>query len=121
MPAPEAENGPMQLLTQALNARPERREALWRANGDSDGSDEAELRVALLQTVPEHSGHDPAAARRRLGVLLAHKPRADLASLARLRLAELRATDDCSSELATMRARLAQLIDIEQELHRKEP
>ena len=34
------------------------------------------------------------------------------------KVAELRAADDCSSELATMRARLAQLIDIEHHVDR---
>lgn len=107
-------------LTQALNAKPERREALWRANRDGDGSDGGELRAALLQSLPDHSGYDPAAARRRLGALAARRPSREIVDLAKLRLAELRVDEDYRADLAELRERLAKLIDIERDAPRKD-
>ncbi len=104
-----------------MNARPERREALWRATRNSDGSQDNELRIALMQSLPDHSGYDPAAARRRLQNLLAHEPQADVAGIARLRLAELKTADACSDEQTLLRQRLAKMVEIERTLYRKQP
>ena len=77
-------------LTQALDADAKGREALWRYHAASGKSDDAQLRTALLQSLPNHSGYDPAAARERLDALASKNPASiDVASVARLRLAQM--------------------------------
>lgn len=120
-PAESAADNGVLFLTQALEAKPERREMLWRTYGDSDGSELSELHVALLQSLPDHSGFDPGAARRRLAVLLARKPRSDIAAVAQLRLDELKIDQDCRSDVAALRERLARMIEIEDTIQRKDP
>jgi len=104
----------------ALKARTERREALWRANRNSDGSEDDELRAALLQSLPDHSGYDPNNARKRFMALLMRKPRDDIADLARLGLAELQTREDARSEASRLRDRVDKLIEIEHSISRQE-
>ena len=105
-------------LTRALDADPKGREALWRSYGHGDASDESQLRVALLQSVPGHSGYDPAAARVRLDALAGQNPApVEVASVARLRLAEMNETVECRTDATELRARLARVVDIERRLN----
>ena len=112
---PEAVD-PLEFLTQALEADGDAREQLWRQTDGGDGSDDAQLRAALLQSLPDHSGYDPAAARARLDALAAKGP-ADVSRVARLRLAQLSGDHDCHREVAELKQRLARVVDIERRLN----
>ena len=106
-------------LSQALQAEPPERELLWRGLAGAPPSEDQQLRVALMQSLPNHSGHDPAAARARLDALAARHPGLrDVAAVARLRLAELDETAACRSEATELRARLARVVDIERRMNR---
>jgi len=108
----------LSFLTRALDADPRGREALWRSYGHGDASDDTQLRIALLQSVPHHSGYDPAAARVRLDALAGQSPASvDVAAVARLRLAEMGETVECRNEATELRARLARVVDIERRLN----
>ena len=104
-------------LTRALDADAKGREALWRNYGHGDTSDDTQLRIALLQSVPGHAGYDPAAARMRLDALAAQSPAPlEVAAVARLRLAEMNETVECRNEATELKARLARVVDIERRL-----
>jgi hypothetical protein len=107
----------LEFLDRALSGSPSMREALWHETlaGGARGQ-EAQLRLALLQSVPEHSGFDPAAAQRNLRALLAQGPPQDLAAVARVRLDELKAASQCVGETQALRRRLAQVVNIERDL-----
>ena len=106
----------LEFLTQALGADGRASEELWRQIELADGSDDAQLRAALLQSLPDHSGYDLAAARARLEALAAQPGQASVASVARLRLAQLSDDNDCRREVAELKQRLARVVDIERRL-----
>lgn len=106
----------LEFLDRALSGGPSTREALWRETLGAGRGQEAQLRLALLQSVPEHSGSDPVAAQRNLRALLAQSPPQDLAAVARVRLDELKAANQCVGETQELRRRLAQVVNIEREL-----
>lgn len=106
-------------LTQALGADPGGREALWRSAAGGGGSDDAQLRIALLQSLPNHSGYDAAAARLRLDALASKNPASiEVTSVARLRLAEMSETAECRAEVTELKQRLARVVDIERRLNK---
>lgn len=108
----------LEFLTQALEADTHAREQLWRQAGGGDGSDDAQLRAALLQSVPDHSGYDPVAARARLDALAVKQPGSvDVASVARLRLAQMDESSNLRREVTELKQRLARVVDIERRLH----
>lgn len=105
-------------LTRALDADAKGRETLWRSYGHGDTSDETQLRIALLQSVPGHAGYDPAAARARLDALAGQSPAPlEVAAVARLRLAEMNEMVECRNEATELKARLARVVDIERRLN----
>jgi hypothetical protein len=105
-------------LSQALDADPRGRETIWRSMTGSDASDDTRLRIALMQSLPHHSGYDPAAARERLDALATRTPIApEVATVARLRLAEMNETAECRGEASELRQRLARVVDIERRLN----
>jgi hypothetical protein len=114
----------LDFLDRAMNGGSATREAMWRDTAAGGrGTQEAQLRLALLQSVPDHSGSDPAAAQRALRALLAQAPPPDIAAVARVRLDELHAHQDdlkassqCVGETQELRRRLAQVVNIEREL-----
>lgn len=110
---------PVQYLTTALNAGHERRESLWRAARRSDGSRDGELRAALMQSLPGHSGYEPGTAERRLQSLAAHAPDSDVAEVARLRLAEMKVDGQYREDAVVLQHRLDELVEIEQVTARK--
>src|ERR1700739_1456608 len=59
----------LEFLDRALSGGPAAREAMWRDTVSSSRNQETQLRLALLQSVPDHSGSDPAAAQRALRLL----------------------------------------------------
>ena len=104
-------------LTQALEADAKGREALWRYQGGGGTSNDAQLRTALLQSLPNHSGYDPAAAREHLDALASRNPASvDVAGVARLRLAQMGDDAECRSEVTELQRRLARVVDIERRL-----
>lgn len=106
-------------LTQALATDATGREALWRGANAADPSAEGQLRVALLQSLPNHSGHDPAAARERLAALAnGGRAPADVAAVARHRLAEMGEMAECRREADELRQRLGRVVDIERRMNR---
>ena len=107
----------LEFLTQALEADGRAREQLWRQYEGSEDSDDARLRAALLQSLPDHSGYDPATARTRLDALAVKPGSDDVASVARLRLAQLSDDNDCRREVAGLKQRLARVVDIERRLN----
>ena len=105
---------------QALQADSRAREQLWRDYGAAAGSDDAQLRAALLQSLPDHSGYDADRARARLDALaVKHPVSVDVASVARLRLAQMNENAGLRSEVAELKQRLARVVDIERRLNGK--
>jgi len=109
-------------LSQALDADARTRETLWRDFGAraTGGSDDALLRVALLQSLPNHSGYDAAAARVRLDALASRNPvSVQVAAMARLRLAEMGDSAECRDEVAQLKQRLARVVEIERRMNQE--
>lgn len=106
----------LEFLDRAMSSGPVTRESMWRDAVSAGHGPETQLRLALLQSVPDHSGSDPAAAQRNLRNLLAQNPPSDLAAVARVRLDELRANNQCVGETQELRRRLAQVVNIERDL-----
>lgn len=108
----------MEFLSQALRADPRGRDAMWRSLPNGGTSDDAELRVALMQSVPGHAGHDVAQARARLDALAVKNPASiQVASVARLRLSQLHEGAQCRDEVAELKQRLARVVEIERRLN----
>lgn len=105
----------LEFLSRALDSGSATREAMWR-EAAAGRSQDGQLRLALMQSVPDHSGYDPAAAQRNLHAFLAQSPPADSAALARVRLNELRSSNQCIGETQELRRRLGQVVDIERQL-----
>jgi hypothetical protein len=108
--------GDLEFLDKALNASPGGREAMLRDVQASDRTQNNQLRLALMQSVPEYSGYDPAAAQHGLRALLAQNPSEDIAAVARVRLSEIKANSQCVGETQELRRRLAQVVDIERQI-----
>lgn len=105
-------------LSQALEADARAREIMWKDFGALRDTPDAEVRAAVLQSLPGHSGYDLPAARQRLEALGASGATpADTARVARLRLAELGEVAECRAETAELRQRLARVVDIERRLN----
>lgn len=104
----------LDFIAQMMSASPADREEQWQAlRSDGSDTDSVELRLALMQSIPDHSGYDPVSARRRLKTFIAHKPSPDLAAVARMRIGELDSSNNCHDELASMRKRMSQMVEIE--------
>jgi len=100
-----------------LDATPDQREKMWRHARKGDGSRESELRIAVMQSLPGHTGYDAPAARRHLQVLRGGTASDDeIAAVAQLRLAEMHAEDALRDENQSLRQRLSQLVDIERSM-----
>lgn len=112
----------LEFMSNAMAATPGAREALWQSLRSSGGNSErTELHAALLQSIPDHSGYDPVAARKRLKTFLAQNPSPELASVARMRLADLDATASCRDEVLALRKRMTQVVDIERRQDQQRP
>lgn len=106
---------PAQFLQQALNAAPDEREQMWARARKEPGGPQAKLHVALLQSLPAHSGYDLLSARRALQ-RLGSDDDDEIAAVARIRLAELDMTRSCSAQNQDLQKRLKKVIDIERTL-----
>lgn len=119
-------NPQLQFLIRIHASSAAERESMWRTlKASGRNGDSAELRLALLQSVEGHSGHQSLQAESRLRALLQKKPNAEISSVARLRLLELRnerqhrATQaELEAELALVRAQLTKLLQIEAQIDR---
>ncbi|MDB5985995.1 MAG: hypothetical protein JWR16_1048 [Nevskia sp.] len=89
---------------------------MWRHARKGDGSRESELRIAVMQSLPGHTGYDAPAARRHLQALRAASPPDEIAAVAQLRLAEMHTDDALRDENQSLRQRLSQLVDIERSM-----
>lgn len=104
----------LDFIADMSSASPATREAQWQTlRAGNENSDSAELRLALMQSIPDHSGYDPVSARRRLKTFLAHRPSPDLASVARMRIEEIDSNNSCHDELAALRKRMSMMVEIE--------
>jgi hypothetical protein len=114
----------VEFLAQALAADTSAREQMWRNARLGGNSQNAQLRRALLQSVPAHSGYDPAASESALQGLVDSDPTTDAAAVARLRLAvlktDVRSAAECRQEVTQLRQRLSQVVDIERKLNASE-
>lgn len=106
----------LELLDRALGGTTATREALWRETQAADRGQNTQLRIALLQSVPDSPGYDPAAAQRGLRALLAQNPPEEIAVVARVRLSEIKSSSQCLGEAQDLRRRLAQVVDIERHI-----
>lgn len=108
----------IEFLTQALQSDARGRDTLWRNLVNGDGSDDSELRVALMQSVPGHAGYNIVEARARLDALAAKSPASlEVASIARFRLTHLNEGSQCRDEVAELKQRLARVVDIERRMN----
>jgi hypothetical protein len=110
----------LDFMVNAMNATPDQREKLWRAHRGDGGSEAGRLRIALLESLPSHSGYDPAAAQRDLRKLAARNTKTDndIRDLARLRLAELDTLRDMQASNTELQQRLDKIVAIERNLDR---
>jgi hypothetical protein len=110
----------LDFLVRAMEADGRAREQLWRDYGAAAGSDDVQLRAALLQSLPDHGGYDADKARARLDALAVKQPvSVDVASVARLRLAQMHENADLRREVTELKQRLARVVDIERRLNGK--
>lgn len=107
----------VEYLTRALKASPSERRFLWKVARNHDGTPEAQLRLAVMQSLPGHDGYDPDTAKRRLQSLSGSGRPPDVAMVARLRLAELREDAICQDEIGKLQERLSKIVDIERSLY----
>ncbi len=104
----------LDFMAQAMAANPAAREAQWQAmRNDNSSAESSELHIALMQSIPDHTGYDPVAARRRLKAFLSRNPSPDLAAVARVRIAELDASTSCHDEVSDLRKRMSMMVEIE--------
>lgn len=104
----------MEFLTIALSADASGRETLFRSASTAGKSDDSELRLALLRSVPGHSGYDPVAARSQLNSLASRAGvTPEIAAVARLRLAQGDQEAAQAAEIAQLKQRLARVVEIE--------
>lgn len=108
--------GDLEFLDRALNSSPAVRDAMWHDTAAAEHTQNNQLRLALLQSVPDFSGYDPAAAQHSLRVLLTQNPPEEIAAVARVRLSEIKNSNQCIGETQELRRRLAQVVDIERQI-----
>jgi hypothetical protein len=110
----------LEFLARAMDGSTATREAMWREVQTAPHGPDNDLRLALLQSVPDHSGYDPVAAQRNLRALIAQDPPEHVSVLARVRLDELRSSSQCLGETQDLRRRLSQVVDIERQIDNRE-
>jgi len=113
---------PLTDLADVVGSDPAMREALWLAARKDNATPRAQLHTALLQSVPGHSGFDPGAAEHNLQALLAGDAPPDVATAARARLAELKASGNCQTRVEELRKQVTKIVEIERKMnHREKP
>ena len=99
-----------------INMSPAGRERAWKEAQAADRSDAADLRQALLRSVPGHAGSDPDLAASELEDLLVRQPADEIGAVARARLLELQNAGECREEVTALKRRLADVVNIERNL-----
>jgi hypothetical protein len=112
-PGPE----PVEFLAEALAASPPAREAMWQSLRAADPGVDQKLRMALMQSVPEHSGYNRGAAQKRLRKLLSGQLSPGQRAVAQVRLNELDSASQCQVEVQSLRQRMAAVVEIERRLN----
>lgn len=112
-PMPNSAREQLDFMAQVLSATPAAREATWQQLRSAANTERNELRIGLMQSVPGHSGYDPVAAQRRLHGFVSRTTSPELASVARVRLAEIAAASSCREEVLDLRRRMTMMVDIE--------
>lgn len=113
-PGPES----VEFFAEAVAAGPQAREAMWQSLRGGDPGTEQKLRMALLQSLPEHSGYNRTAAQRNLRKLLGRSSplNSSQRAVARVRLHELESATACQVEVQSLRQRMAAVVEIERKL-----
>lgn len=111
----------LEFLVGAINADPMEREALWdqSVQRSEDGDEQQALRMALLASLPGHSGHAPGRAERRLREIRDSSNTPGIAAIAALRLSDLRVRRECEDTISELEERLSQIANIERDLERR--
>ncbi len=106
----------LEFLGRAENGDPSEYAALWKETLAAPRSQERSLRIALLQSIPGHTGYDPADAQRKLRSLIAQNPPAGMAAVVRMRLDELNSREQCLAQTRELQHRLTEVVDIERQM-----
>ncbi len=112
LPLPAGEHGALTFWDKAVQASNAERNAMWR---DAQTPDKA-WQIALLQSLPDYTRYDPAAARSGLKKVLAENNWDDVAAVARIRLADLKSDRVCEERVSEFERRLNEVIAIEKQL-----
>ncbi|HEY1077361.1 MAG TPA: hypothetical protein VGE51_11780 [Fontimonas sp.] len=112
MPELQSEHGALAFWDRAVQAGASERNAMWRQAQTPDKA----WQIALLQSLPDYSRYDPAAARSGLKKALAENRWDDVASVARIRLADLKSDRVCEERVSEFERRLNEVIAIEKRL-----
>lgn len=110
-PDPAQPSSALSYWDRALAAKPSERVSMLR---DARRS-QAEWAVAMLQSLPP-DGEDLEASMARLRAVERKGVYPDQAALTRLRLRELQARSVCNGQIAQWRARISQIVEIEQDI-----
>lgn len=108
-PPPPGASTALTFWAEAVEADPARRASMLR----DARRWKADWQVAMLSSLPGSGGEDSADAQRALRAVLRNDLPPDQAALARLRLHEVEQATACMSNVAELRGRLNQIIDIE--------
>jgi hypothetical protein len=76
----------------------------------------AEWQIAMLSSLPGNGGEDVSGSQRALRAVLRQNLPPDQSALARLRLREIEQATACMSNVAELRGRLNQIVDIERQI-----
>jgi ABC-type branched-subunit amino acid transport system substrate-binding protein len=109
---PSGEHGALMFWDKAVQAGNTERNAMWRSAQSPDKA----WQIALLQSLPDYTRYDPAAARSGLKKILAENDWDDVAAVARIRLADLKSDRVCEERVAEFERRLNEVIAIEKRL-----
>ena len=107
---------PASFVVEAMRASPVQRERLWKRHRSESRSEFGLLRIAVLESLPSHSGYNPDQADRDLRKLANLASDGEIRSIAQLRRIELDSQQDCLKNQAALQSRLDQIVDIERKL-----
>lgn len=114
----EPQETPLAFMARAAAASPAARESIWRSLRNPNTDPDYAAKVALMQSLPSHSGYDPATAQRRLRAVAAREPNTQAGMVARIRVAEIGEHGAREAEISNLQQRLAKIVDIERSLDR---
>lgn len=117
----EPQETPLAFMARAAAASPAMRESIWRSLRSPNTDPDYATKLALMQSLPSHSGYDPATAQRRLRAITAREPQTQAGLLARIRVAEIGERGAREAEISDLQQRLAKIVDIERSLDRDGP